>query len=130
MTEVAAGPQPHRGKPAAERGDLEILDKVFHIIIERSTLRVPGVEPKSSAWSVMTRSSFPKIDSQVAGNRIRVRIDIAVRWPVDAATVARTVRSTVTRALEQMTGLIVDGVDVHIPEFVRDTEQAPRRVVL
>lgn len=131
MTSVATTSQPYLGAPPAERGALEIKPGVFDQIIRRAVLSVPGVEVSSGTWAQLTRSAYPRIDYQTTESRIRVRLDIAATWPVRASVLASNVSSSVAEALTKMTGLHVDGVDVHIPVFVRESKgAAPARVVL
>lgn len=114
--------QPFRGKPPRERGELVIKDHIYDKVVRRAVLAVPGVAQSASAWKKVTGAGLPKIRVDIAGQRLRVAIDLAVGWPVDVAALTGEVSRAVAAQLGHITGHVVDGVDVHVAAIVR---QAP-----
>lgn len=115
--------QPFRGKPPRERGRLEIKDHIYDKITRRAVLAVPGVARSASSWKKVTGGGFPKIRVDIAGQRLRVAIDLAVGWPVDVAAVTSEVCRSVSAELSHITGHDVAGVDVHVAAIHRDAPE-------
>ncbi len=98
--------------PPAERGHLDIRDRVVERVAERAALEVPGVVRHSGTLGRVTGRDLPRVDATVAGGRVRVRLDVAVEWPNPLPDTASAVRSTVAERLAALTGMTVDAVDV------------------
>lgn len=64
----------------------------------------------------------------MAGDTIRVGMDVTVTWPHGAAEVARAVRTAVTSELALLTGLSVAAVDVTVSRFEQPAETSGGRV--
>lgn len=120
--------QPYRGRPAELRGSLYIKDHIFYRVAQRAATSVADVVPASSLWRKVVRGEYPRIDIQVAGERIRVDIQLAVTWPTNVALVARTVSERVADELTRVTGYFVDGVDVHVAQLVRPGQNAGNNI--
>lgn len=98
--------------PAAERGSLDIRDRVVERVAEIAALEAPGAVRWSGALDKVTGRDLPRVDSTLAGDRVRVRLDVAVAWPTSLAENESAVRERVTRRVGELTGLTVDAVDV------------------
>jgi uncharacterized alkaline shock family protein YloU len=128
-----ASAQPDRmsDDEAGTRGHLVIKDKVVERIAEAAALQVPGVAPASASTGKIGAAlgrAYPRVDCDVAGGRVRARVEIVGLWPNPAARLGVDVRDAVTEQLQRLAGLRVDAVDVSIANVVRATATPRRRV--
>jgi uncharacterized alkaline shock family protein YloU len=114
-----------------DRGSLVIRDRAVQRIAEAAALGVPGVVPagrRTSSLNAALGRTYPRVDCEVAGDRVRAEVEIVGRWPMSAPQLAAQVRQAVTDQLHELAGLRVDAIDVTIVKIVRP-EAAPRRRV-
>jgi uncharacterized alkaline shock family protein YloU len=114
-----------------ERGDLTIKERAVQRIAEAAALGVPGVVPAKQSTTTVNAAlgrAYPRVDCDVAGDRVRAAVEIAGLWPTPAAHLGAEVRHAVTEQLQQLAGLRVDAVDVTIAKIVRMSTPLPRRV--
>jgi len=113
-----------------DRGRLHIADKAIDRMATYAAQRVPGVARTSSGLDKLVGRSYPRADSTVAGDTVRLSLDIAVLWPYGAGEVARGVREEVIREVGSLTGMSVASVDVTIARFEQPQESttSSRRV--
>ncbi len=100
-------------------------------IAEAAALAVPGVAPAGQSTHKLNTAlgrSYPRVDCEVAGSRVRADVEVVGRWPVSAPQLGAQVRQAVTDQLQRLAGLRVDAVDVTIANIVRVTAPARRRV--
>jgi uncharacterized alkaline shock family protein YloU len=101
------------------RGRTEIADRVLERLAARFALDVPGVVRHSSGPPLSgLGSDLPEVTAESAGERVRLRLRVAVRWESSAHEVAAAVREDVRRRLGAMTGKSVDRVDVVVSALV------------
>lgn len=113
------------------RGSLLIKDRAVQRIAEAAALSVTGVAPAEKSTNAVNAAlgrSYPRVDCDVAGGRVRAELEIVGVWPTPAPLLAAQVRDTVTDQLERLAGLRVDAVDVTIAKVIR-VSAAPRRRV-
>lgn len=114
-----------------ERGSLVIKDRAVQRIAEAATLSVSGVAPAAQSTNALNAKlgrTYPRVDCDVSGGRVRAEIEIVGRWPVSAPQLGAQVRETVADQLTRLAGLRVDAVDVTIAKIVRVTAPPRRRV--
>jgi len=90
--------------------------------------QVLGVSRAGSGLGRLVGRGSPRATSTVAGDTVRVGMDVAVTWPHSAAEVARGVRTAVTSELARLTGLSVAAVDVTVSRFEQPAETGGGRV--
>ena len=120
-----------RGTDPGERGALVIKDRAVQRIAEAAALGIPGVVPSAETTGAVGAAlgrSYPRVDCDVAGGRVRAEVSIVGRWPTPAAQLGEQVRAAVTEQLQTLAGLRVDAVDVTVAKVVLQGE-APRRRV-
>jgi len=118
----------HAPPSAAEsRGGLHIAGKAIDRMATFAAQRVPGVTRTASGLDKIVGRSLPRADSTVAGDTVRLTVDIAVLWPYGAGEVARNVRTEVTREIGGLTGLSVASVDVTVARFEQPAESTTQR---
>lgn len=128
---LAARPHNADAVDPGKRGTLTIRDRAVQRIAEAAANSVPGVVPaaqSSSSLNTALGRAYPRIDCEVAGDRVRAQVDIVGLWPVPAPQLGVQVRQVVTDQLQALAGLRVDAVDVTIAKVVRVAEVPRRRV--
>ena len=112
---------------ADERGTLTIADRALTRITRQVTLEVPGVAPEESAGAIERRlgRGYPRVQWERAGNRARVRVEVAITWPASAAAVTSQVQEAVRRELERLAAQDVAYVSVAVREVVRAASTRP-----
>lgn len=94
------------------RGSLTIADTVVEKIAVIASGGVDGVAEVGSRMERRVGRGFPRAQARVAGDRVRISVEIAVIWPAVLATVAKEVRDRVTTQVGSSVGYQVDAVDV------------------
>ena len=115
------------GDPGA-RGTLTVKQRVVERLATRAAVETDGVQHFRRGIDKLTGREFPKADVVVSGDHVRASVEIAVAWGRSLATTAAAVQTNVTNALTTMSGLIVDGVDVHVAGIVPAADSG-RRIV-
>ncbi|GAA1665364.1 hypothetical protein MMUR_02190 [Mycolicibacterium murale] len=120
----SAAPAPMLVEPEA-RGRLTIRDRAVQSIAMAAALAADGVHRHGNGLTRVTGRELPRVDTVVAGDHVRADVDIAVEWGRGLLETAAAVRNDVTAALETHSGLVVDGVTVHVaaiiaPDFSRE----------
>ncbi len=110
--------------PIERRGELRIAGKAIDRLATLAAGRVPGVTRTASGLDRIVGRGYPRADSTVAGDTVRLTLDIAVLWPYGAGEVARGVRQEVAREVGNLTGLSVASVDVTVGRFEPATQPA------
>lgn len=113
---------------AGERGGLHVAGKAIERIATHAAQRVGGVTPTGSGLERMVGRKLPRASSTVAGDTVRLSLDIAATWPSVAGDVARAVRSEVAQQVGYLTGLSVAAVDVTVAKYAAQHEATARRV--
>ena len=117
------------GQDPARRGQTTIADRVVEHIAVISAREVSDVVPTHTTLERVTGRQYPKAEAQVAGDRARLHVQVAVAWPSPLGATTARVRETVGERLRQLTGLNVDRVDVTAARVVSaDQAPPPRRV--
>lgn len=132
-TAVGAEPDPGSGvDPAAApavRGGLVIADRVVSSIARLAALEVPGTVTVNKVAGGLASRALPRARARVAASRAHLTVEVAVAWPYSLVEVTSEVSRTVGRRVGELTGLVVDGVDVTAETMIYPDElEGPRRV--
>jgi len=123
-----ADPTDEDDEPGA-RGSLTVRDRAVSRVAEYAAVHTDGVVRQSSGLGRMMGRDLPRVDSNVSGGRVRVKVAIATAWPRSVPAVSAAVRAGVAEQLQASTGLIVDRVDVVVDEVVRQSSADLPRVL-
>lgn len=109
----------------AERGALEIHRAVLRKIAEHAADAVPGsarVRRRVAGVGLGTQGA----SARLAGpdRELRVRLDIALRYPVPVPEAVHAVREQVTGELERLAGCRVRSVEVTVSALVPAGEES------
>ncbi|WP_380169239.1 Asp23/Gls24 family envelope stress response protein [Jannaschia sp. R86511] len=110
--------------PPRERGHLEIRPRVVDTVGRRAARGVPGVVRDSVGR--IARHDLPGVSSRVEGGHVRLDVDLAVAWGRPLAAVSAAVQREVANRVRELTGLVVDAVDVTVESVVVPPEQSER----
>ncbi|MFB1296283.1 Asp23/Gls24 family envelope stress response protein [Mycobacterium sp. pW049] len=100
------------------RGSLTIREKAVETVAFASALEVDGVVRSSRGIGKLALRELPRVDVVVAGDHVRASVEVAVAWGEPLPATAAEVRRRVGRGLSELSGLVVDGVDVHVRSVV------------
>lgn len=100
------------------RGRTTIADRVIEGLAARIALDVPGVVRHSSGGPGPLGSTLPTASVEQAGDRVRIALRVAVDWAAATHDVAAGVRDGVRDRLAEVTGKVVDRVDVTVAALV------------
>lgn len=115
-------------EPAATRGHLSIADRVVSNVARLAAQEVPGTVTVPRARAGFSRG-LPRAAARVAASRVYLTVDVAVVWPSPLGAVTAAVAEMVAGRVEELTGLVVDGIDVTAETMIYSDElEAPRRV--
>ncbi|GAA1639173.1 hypothetical protein GCM10009790_21110 [Georgenia ruanii] len=109
---------------------MRVTDRVVERIARTAVLQVDGVAPEGSTTGAIGGAlgrTYPRVDCTVAGDHVRVSVEIEMLWPASAARVAREVQEAVADQLGRYAGLRADTVHVLVAR-VAAAAQEPRRV--
>ncbi|MEW6573049.1 MAG: Asp23/Gls24 family envelope stress response protein [Bacillota bacterium] len=121
----------------SELGAVRIANEVVGIIAGLAATEVPGVAGMSGGIAggiaeMLGRKNLSKgVKVEVGEREAAVDLFVVVNYGVRIADVAAQVQSAVKRAVEEMTGLVVVEVNVHVqgvvfPEEEREEERRVR----
>ena len=113
---------------AGDRGRLEISPRAIERIAEVTAVQVRGAIRREATLG----RGLPTAKAQLAGQRVRLDVELAVEWGYPLAELAAEIRGRVTRAITDLTGLGVDAVSIDISAVElpsTDNHANPRRVV-
>jgi len=113
--------------PPAQRGHLEIRPRAVDRVAVGAAGEVDGVVRGTAGR--LSRHRLPSVRSRVDGGRVRLDVDVAVAWGRPLAVVAGSVRERVAQRVHELTGLLVDAVDVTVERVVVPDERRAGRVV-
>lgn len=123
--------EPAAPAEAGDRGRLEVHERVHGRVATLAACEVDGVVPVHGGLDAVTGRELPRVRVREAGGRVRLDVDVAVRWPAPLDLTALAVRDLVARRVHDLTGAHVDAVDVTVARVLLADEAGPepRRVL-
>jgi uncharacterized alkaline shock family protein YloU len=106
-------------RPAAERGELTIADRVVERIAEAAVAEAHhagGAAPAvlgRQLWAA-TEGMKARVSAAVDGGVVTATVRLSVRWPEPVLEVTRRVRERIVDRVEAVTGLRVAEVDIDV----------------
>ncbi len=97
-------------------GKITIAPHVLTTTVRLTALAVPGVARLTAPPGVGRLLQGEGVKVEVADDRVYVKVFVVTDPGVNMLSVGRKVRAEVTRALEDMVGVEVEAVDVHIED--------------
>jgi len=103
----------------AELGKITIAPEVLVTTARLTALAVPGVARLIAPPGVGRFLQTSDVKVGVMDDKVSVEIYVMTDPDVNMLTVGRKIRAEVTRALQEMVGVEVQAVDVHIEDVAR-----------
>lgn len=119
------------GDEFATRGRTVIADRVVQRIAARAVAEVDNATGVARALLGLslgkTDDTTPvRVDAEVDGDLVSLRVAMAVVWPNSVPAVTREVREHVSRRVQYLTGLRVADVDIDVTELLTNAAPPPR----
>jgi uncharacterized alkaline shock family protein YloU len=121
----------HGRRPAAERGELTIADRVVERVAEAAVAEAhnaAGAAPSvlgQPLWAA-TEGTRARVSAVVDGGVVTATVRLSVRWPEPVLEVTRRVRARIVDRVEAVTGLRVAEVDIEVTGLYSPTVQRVR----
>ena len=103
-------------------GKITIAPEVLETTARLTTLAVPGVARMASPPGVRRLLRPDGVEIEVSGNSVRVKLYVVTEPDVNMLSVGRQIQAEVTRAIQDMVGMEVRSVDVHIEDVAYPSE--------
>lgn len=100
------------------RGHLTVRHRAVERVAVAAALDADGVHRYGRGLTKWTGRELPRADVAVAGDHVRATVDIAVEWGRPLAATAAATAGHITHALGTMSGLTVDGVEIHVAAVI------------
>lgn len=105
-------------------GKTTIAPQVLETIARLTTLAVPGVARVTSPPGMRRLLRQDGVEIEVIGNSVRVKLYVVTEPHANMLGVGRQIQAEVTRAIQDMVGMEVQSVDVHIEDVAYPSEGA------
>ncbi len=105
-------------------GRITVAPQVLETIARLTTLAVPGVARLVPARGMRRIVRHDGVEIEVSGNSVRVELHIVTEPDVNMLNVSHQIQAEVTRAIQDMVGMEVQSVDVHIEDVAHAIETA------
>lgn len=104
-------------------GKTTIAPQVLETIARLTTLAVPGVARVTSSPGMLRLLRQDGVEIEVIGNSVRVKLYVVTEPHTNMLGVGRQIQAEVTRAIQDMVGMEVQSVDVHIEDVAYPSER-------
>jgi len=97
-------------------GKITVAPEVLETIARLTALAVPGVARMISPPGVRRLLRHDGAKIEVIGNSVCVKLYVVTEPHVNMLSIGRQIQAEVTRAIQDMVGMEVQSVDVHIED--------------
>jgi uncharacterized alkaline shock family protein YloU len=111
-------------------GTVTIAPWVLHTIVRMTTLATPGVARLGGGWLADAERLLGKpggssgVEIEVQDNSVTVNLYLVAERGTNMLKLGRTLQTEITRAIEDMIGMEVAAVNVHVQDVVYPGSQA------
>ena len=105
-------------------GKITIAPEVLETIARLTTLAVSGVARMTAPPGMRRLLRQDGVKIIVTGNSVRVKLYVVTEPHANMLSVGRQIQAEVTRAIQDMVGMEVQSVDVHIEDVATLSEAA------
>ncbi|ACQ81706.1 conserved hypothetical protein [Beutenbergia cavernae DSM 12333] len=102
----------------ASRGRLVVTERALGKVVRHVLRDAPGV----------ATSHAPRVACDIAGDRARIDVDVAIEWPRPAVEVCQAVVDALRSRLPREAGLQPDHIELTVVDVVAPAATATRRV--
>jgi len=107
-----------------EIGKITIAPEVLETIARLTTLAVPGVARMISPPGMRRLLRRHGVEIEVIGNSVRVKLYVVTEPHANMLSTGHQIQAEVTRAIQDMVGMEVQSIDVHIEDVAYPSEGA------
>lgn len=112
-----------------ETGKTTVAPDVLVTIAKMSALSVPGVSRMADVSGgvnrLFKRGIHDGVRIEVEDNVVAASLYLVLKQDVNIREVSRNVQAQVARAIQEMIGMEVGGIDIHIEDIDYDEEVSP-----
>jgi uncharacterized alkaline shock family protein YloU len=105
-------------------GKITIAPQVLETTARLTTLAVPGVARMSPPSGVPRLLRQDGVGIEVVGNRVRVTLHVVAEPDANMLSIGRQIQAEVARVIQDMIGMEVQSIDVHIEDVAYPSERA------
>lgn len=105
-------------------GKITVASEVIEAVARLTTLAVPGVARLVSPPGVRRFLRHDGVKLEVSGNNVRVELYVVTEPDINMLGVGRQIQAEVTRAIQDIVGMEVQSIDVHIEDVAYSSEGA------
>lgn len=105
-------------------GKVTIAPGVLETVARLTALAVPGVARLTAPPGVRRLLRHDGVEIEVIGNSVRAKLYVVTEAGANMLSVGRQIQAEVTRAIQDMVGMEVQSVDVHIEDVAYPSERA------
>jgi uncharacterized alkaline shock family protein YloU len=107
-------------------GKITVAPEVVETIARLTTLAVPGVARllSPSGFKRLLRQDGVKLE--IVGNTVRLDLYVVTDPDASMLTVGRRIQSEVTRAIQEMVGMEVAAINIHIEDVAYRSKSGPK----
>lgn len=106
-------------------GKATIAPEVLNTVARLTTLGIPGVshfyKPKKNFWEIFKKPVHDGVRISIEDKKVFVDLYIVVFKDVSIRETGRQVQNRVARAISEMVGMEVGGINVHIEDVNYET---------
>jgi len=103
-------------------GKITIAPEVLETTARLTTLAVPGVARLIPPPGMQRLLRHGGVRIEIVGNSVRVELHVVTEPHANMLNVGRQIQAEVTRAIQDMVGMEVQSVDVHIEDVAHSSE--------
>ena len=104
-------------------GKITIAPDVLETIARLTALAVPGVARMISPPGMRRLLRHDGVKIEVIGNSVRAKLYITTEPHVNMLNVGRQIQAEVTRAIQDIVGMRVQSIDVHIEDVAYPSKE-------
>lgn len=112
-----------------ETGKTTVAPDVLVTIAKMSALSVPGVSRMADVSGgvnrLFKRGIHDGVRIEVEDNVVNASLYLVLKQDVNIREVSRNVQAQVARAIQEMIGMEIGGIDIHIEDIDYDEEVSP-----
>jgi uncharacterized alkaline shock family protein YloU len=105
-------------------GKITIAPEVLETIARLTALAVPGVARLVAPPGMQRILGHDGVRIEVFDNSVRVKLYVVTDPHVNMLSIGRQIQAEVTRAIQDMVGMSVQSIDVHIEDVAYPSEGA------
>jgi uncharacterized alkaline shock family protein YloU len=100
-------------------GKITVAPEVLETIARLTTLAIPGVVRLATSPGVQRLLRQDGVKIEITGNNVRAEVHVVTEPDANMLSIGRQIQAEVTRAIQNIVGMEVASVDVHIEDVAR-----------